>query len=192
MKLAQEPRWLPKRHLNSTQIPEAYRCWLVDPASLTARLRQACNGCFRVQVLAQRVCRPAHNEAQALNMRFGARAVVREVQLLCDDTPWVFARTVIPLSTLKGPQRQLAHLGSRPLGAVLFADPTMRRSEVEIADIRAVHAIYHAAVQHLPARRRSQSIWGRRSVFHVGNKPLLVSEVFLPSILAAPCSPALR
>jgi chorismate--pyruvate lyase len=31
-------------------------------------------------------------------------------------------------------------------------------------------------------KHRPQQIWGRRSVFRVGDKPLLVSEIFLPGL----------
>jgi chorismate--pyruvate lyase len=135
-----------------------------------------------VRVLSQGWGSPLRSEARVLQLRRGERCLVREVQLLCDEHPWVFARTIIPATTLSGPQRRLARLGSRPLGAVLFADPSMRRGAVQIAAITARHGVFARAIREL--KQRPQQIWGRRSVFRVAGKPLLVSEIFLPGISA--------
>lgn len=173
-------RWLRKHQLPIRQPSIELRCWLFDPTSLTQRVRDACAGKFSVRVEQQGWGRPRLDESQTLGLRQGRRALIREVHLLCDDRPWVFARTVIPVSTLSGEQRHLAHLGNRPLGAVLFADPHMVRGPVEVAPIRHGHPLYAAAVQGL--KRKPDEIWGRRSVFRLGGKPLLVSEFFLPEI----------
>lgn len=107
-------------------------------------------------------------------------AWVREVQLLCDRQPWVYARTVVPVTTLTGAQRRLAHLGDRPLGAFLFADPSMSRGPVELAPVSSGQAMFCEAVAGLASE--PGEIWARRSVFRVGNKPLLVTEIFLPPV----------
>ena len=173
-------RWLRKHQLPIRQPSDELRCWLFDPTSLTRRVQQACAGNFSVRVERQGWGRPRLDECRALGLRLGRRALIREVHLLCAGRPWVFARTVIPVSTLSGEQRHLAHLGNRPLGAVLFADPHMVRGPVEVASIRNGHPLYIAAVQGL--KRKPEEIWGRRSVFRLGGKPLLVSEYFLPEI----------
>lgn len=120
------------------------------------------------------------NEARTLGQRPEAYALVREVYLMCDDKPWVFARTVIPAGTLKGGRRRLANLGKRPLGAVLFADRSMRRSPVEIACLSPGQPLFARAVA--PLCVTPEAIWGRRSVFRLSGQPLLVSEIFLPGI----------
>ena len=124
--------------------------------------------------------RPRLDEARVLGMPRWNIGWVRQVQLLCDGRPWVFARTVIPVRTLSGAERRLARLGNRPLGAFLFADPGMSRGAVELARIGNEHAMFAEATSGIvdsPAE-----IWGRRSVFRIGGKPLLVTEVFLPAV----------
>lgn len=170
-------RWLEGRQLPHDRPDAGLRDWLLDTGSLTRRVQRACAGRFRVRVEFQGWGRPRLDECLALHLRQPRRALIREVHLLCDDRPWVFARTVIPISTLRGRERRLAHLGERPLGAVLFADPHMTRGPVEVACVRPGQALYTAAVQGL--RQRPAEIWGRRSVFRLGGKPLLVSEFFL-------------
>ena len=175
-----EPLWRPVRRLNRAGIPEKYRPWLLDPASLTERLIGHCRQRFHVQLLDQRRARPLCSEARAVGMRHGTRAVVRQVQLMCGDTPWVYARTIIPPPTLARKFHRFARLGTRSLGAVLFADPSMQRGEVEVTCLTPGDFLYDLAARHL--RDKPAAIWGRRSLFRLGGKPLLVCEFFLPDI----------
>ncbi|MBI1423613.1 MAG: chorismate lyase [Gammaproteobacteria bacterium] len=175
-----EPVWYFTRQWRHGSLPAELSNWLCDPGSLTARLIKACPGHFHVRVLSQVWRPPMHNESKRLRMRQRQMAFIREVYLYCDDQPVVFARTVIPRKTLSGKQKHLLRLGSRPLGAVLFADPHMRRDELELARVDASAKLFHKAAAVLT--QVPVTIWGRRSVFYVNRKPLLVSEFFLPGI----------
>ncbi|MCP4042942.1 MAG: chorismate lyase, partial [Gammaproteobacteria bacterium] len=112
-------------------VPSRLREWLYEDRSLTARLKHLCPGKFSLRLLDQCLERPMQDERSCLQLPSGRSALIRQVQLLCDETPLVFARSVIPLTTLKGTQRQLAHLGTRPLADMLFASRTMQRSTME-------------------------------------------------------------
>lgn len=177
-----EPLWLPAARCDRRRIPAHLRPWLLDRASLTRRLQEHCPGRFAVEVLAQGWRRPMRNEVLALGTRRTTRALVREVRLLCHGEPLVFARTVIPAATLQGRRRRLGRLGSRPLGAVLFADPSMRRGELELSCMGPGQRLFDTATRGLAAR--PQAIWGRRSLFFLGERPLLVQEIFLPAVPA--------
>jgi chorismate--pyruvate lyase len=172
-------RWYPCRQYLRRSIPAELAGWLLDTASLTQRLLQLCAGQFSVRVLSQSWDRPQRDEARALGMRPDGQALIRQVQLLCGNRPWVYARTVIPATSMCGRLQRLAHLGNRPLGAMLFADPGMRRGRVELARITPGQRLFAAALQHSDGRPPT-AIWGRRSVFRITGKPLLVSEIFLP------------
>lgn len=106
--------------------------------------------------------------------------LTRHVLLLCDETPWVYARTVIPRKTLSGRHRRLANLGNRPLGAVLFADRHMSRGEVEVAQLHTGQSLYRQIEQASPCT--DKMVWARRSLFQLSSKPLLVYECFLPQV----------
>lgn len=179
-----QSRWYLQEHLFHSRIPPRMACWLFDPASLTARLRAACAGQFRVEVVSQGWASPLVNEQDRLGMRARQVALLREVYLYCDAQPWVFARTVIPRTTLSGKRKYLANLGSRPLGAVLFADPGMRRDHFEVACLQPGEWLYQRAIARLPTA--PERIWGRRSAFYLGGKPLLVNEIFLPAMAHCP------
>ena len=169
--LSQSPfktHWRALRRPSQLQAPRPWRSWLMDPGSLTQRLIQRSRGQFRVEVLRQQWAVPTASERQALGMRCREKALIREVQLIGKDQPWVYARSVLPATTLTGRQRLLAQIGTRPLGQMLFRDPSMRRSPLQISPL------------HLST---GQTAWARRSVFRLANKPLLVCEVFLPALL---------
>ena len=175
-----EPRWQSQspvaRHGASAELLD----WLLDTASLTRRLQQMCRGRFRVEPTEQHWQRPMLNEAQALGVLPHERCCVREVRLLCDDQPWVFARTVSPVRTLSGSRRRLSRLGKKPLGAVLFADRSMVRSGIEVARLSPEQPLFMRATAGLSPL--PTNIWGRRSAFFLNHHPLLVSEIFLPAI----------
>lgn len=178
-----EPRWQIHTPLARHGAPTALLDWLLDSTSLTSRLQRSCAGRFGVEPVYQAWQRPMLNEAHALGVRPHERCFVREVRLLCDGQPWVFARTVIPVRTLTGARRRLSRLGRKPLGAVLFADPTMRRSGIEVARLSPGQPLFERATAGLAQRPRA--IWGRRSAFFLNHRPLLVSEIFLPPLADA-------
>jgi chorismate--pyruvate lyase len=148
--------------------------WLLDAGSLTAKLITLSHGKFKVQVLQQVHLRASRSEALALGIGFKTLCLVREVILRGSDEPWVFARSVLPLSSLTGSLRHLRKQGSRPLGAFLFSQPHLRRGPIALSFINRHHA--YVPDEYLG----DSSVWGRRSIFTVNNKPMLVSEVFLP------------
>ena len=175
-----EASWMPLQRLRFAQISPQLASWLTDGSSLTQRLIDSCQGDFSVRLMRQGWHRPLYTEARLLRMRSGEGTLVREVELLCNETAMVFARTLIPVSSLKGAAKQLAHLGNRPLGAVLFNSPLTRRSKIEVARITSRHKLYDDAVRALPTPPRE--LWGRRTIFSYAGSPLLVNEIFLPTI----------
>jgi len=176
-----EPAWHSLSAVRATGAPAAKTGWLLDPGSLTQKLVNACDqGVFQVRLVAQHWARPLYTESRILHMRRGEMAFIREVQLLCNQTPWVFARTLIPASSFSGKARRLAHLGNKPLGALLFADPQTIREKMQLAKLTTGHLLYQHAcidVDELPS-----ALWGRRTLFYYAHQPLLVNEIFLPDI----------
>lgn len=140
----------------------------------------ACDGHFSVRLLGQWRAHPLPSERRLLQIADRERVLVREVELQCDEDSWVFARTLIPPSSLCGRARRLGYLGNRPLGAVLFADPTTRRDRVEVGHLGHRHPLFARAVKNLD--HEPEVLWGRRTLFHYAGRPLLVNEIFLPGI----------
>jgi chorismate--pyruvate lyase len=176
-----EPRWSEWSRHRFAGIPAGFQDWLQDQGSLTRRVLQACGDRdFRVRLLHQGWLRPLYSEGRVLRLRRGGATLIREVELLCDQCPWVFARTVIPATSLKGSARRLAHLGEKPLGAVIFSDPKVRRGITQVARLLPRHPLYAAATVNVAAKPRE--LWGRRTLFYLSGRPILVNEIFLPDI----------
>ncbi len=172
-----EPRWHWAGARAPAQWPRALGPWLLDQGSLTAALKARSRGRFQVQVLSQGLARPYHSETRTLAMASGRWALVREVVLWGCDEPWVFARSLLPLSSLKGRLRQLRLLDNRPLGGFLFRQPDLEREPLEVAELSP-------RCRYVPDfLQDGEPVWGRRSVFRLDHRPLLVSEVFLPKFV---------
>lgn len=105
---------------------------------------------------------------------------VREVLLIADDRPVVFAHSVLRLQDLTGAWHMARAIGSRPLGAALFADPGIRRGALYAARISSAHLLHRRASE--ASGLALPLLWGRRSRFTREGRPLLVTEVFLPAI----------
>ena len=176
-----EPLWLDLGARRPAALPEPVYQWLSDAASLTRRVTAACGGHFRVRVVSQAWGTAYNSERELLGLGPRAACLVREVELLCDEVPQIFARTLMPASSLTGAARRLAWLRDRPLGAVLFADPHTRRERVQVARFLPRHRLFGVATEHL--QDAPKAVWGRRTLFRYAGKPILVNELFLPALL---------
>lgn len=162
------------------QLNDTLGDWLLEPGSLTARLKRHCDH-FRVEVLGQKIITCPPEEANG-EICTGDDVLVREVLLYCDDSPQVFARSLLPLTSLTGAEQQLAHLGNQPLGQVIFNNSDFERQAIEIASFSSQSTVGCFA-QSMKLAHFSQ-LWGRRSLFYLQQKPLMVAEVFLPGAFA--------
>ena len=146
------------------RAPKIWRQCLLAPGSLTHRLQTLSDGHFKVQILDEGWVQ-GHPRTIAI---FGKRKATqlmwsRRVLLCGHGRPWVAAHSLIPVTSVQGSLRQLVRLRDRPLGGFLFRHPHLRRDEPELV--------------------RLGDHWGRRSVFHLKGKSLLVAEFFLPEVI---------
>jgi chorismate--pyruvate lyase len=155
--------------------------WLSDQGSLTRRLVNRCGRDFRVRVLSQQWVKPRIEEAQLLGISPRQQVLLRQVQLVCAGQVLVYARSIIPLNTLRGKHRRLKYLGDKPLGGYLFANPRLERTQQQLATILPRDPLFDIALSD--SERDCDCIWGRRSLFRIDGKPLLVSEFFLPELV---------
>jgi len=109
------------------------------------------------------------------------RALVREVLLLGDYRPVVFAHSVLPRASLRGLWRGLGRLGNQPLGVLLFANPKVKRTQLSYKKLGAHHVLYRSALRHTGST--PPYLWARRSVFNLNGATMMVTEVFFPHII---------
>ena len=178
-----QTQWQP--HVLALNTPPALRPWLMADGSLTARLK-AHSQTFRVQCLHQRVARCLSDEASAIGLHRPGRVWEREVLLRCDNTPVVFAHTVVPMSATAADWPLFSALGERSLGTTLFGDPRVRRGVLEFARLREEHPLAQRAAAALGLEQRpprERILYARRCLYRRRQGTLLVTEVFLPSVL---------
>lgn len=159
--------WLRLTPMPHSVVNGPWRHWLLDTGSLTENLKAAAQGRFSLKLIRRHFALPNLSESNAMGIKLRQQAYIREVALCVDDEPQIYARSIIPRQTLTGYERQLLTLNSKPLGEFLFNHRHMRRGPIEIKR----------------AQLNGQMVWARRSIFYVNNKPLLVCEFFLPSLL---------
>lgn len=154
--------------------------WAQSQGSLTAHLRATCTH-FEVVRLAQGRRAASAQEAAALRMPRHAAVHAREVVLLCDGEPVVWARSAVRSVACTGPWKALKGLGTRPLAELLF----QRKGAGRLA-------MQYTSAPPLPMRRllgthgaeAKVPRLARRSVFARAGSRLVLTEVFFPGLAA--------
>jgi len=174
-------RWHSINNRKLHSITKPLRACLQETGSLTQHLAKFCKDDLQLRLKNQSWQRPLQDETKILKLRMGEYALVREIYFKCNKIPWVYARSIIPTRTLRGAQRRLAHWGDRSLGSYLFSEHTIFRGKIDIATIPQKNRLFKLAIDNL--NDENKILWGRRSIFYIKNKPLLVVEIFLPEAI---------
>lgn len=164
-------------HWHTSLAPSAVRLnsWLQDTGSLTERLRRHCQH-FNVQLQATR---SQIKLSVAQQEWLGAtQANCREVLLLCDGQPWIYASSLYTTSAEQAVPA-LAGLGERALGELLFEHPQLTRSAFEFAQLNQAQWQQLQNIQGLQNNAQIRP-WARRSVLAIPEAQVLVTELFLP------------
>ena len=146
--------------LDDAALTQPLRDWLMEEDSMTRRFEQHCQK-VRVEPVREDFISADELGDEGALLPAEQRFWLREVILYGDEEPWLAGRTLVPESTLNGPEAMLQQLGTRPLGRYLFSSSTLTRDFIEPG--------------------RVDALWGRRSRLRLSGKPLLLTELFLPA-----------
>ena len=172
----------------------ALKPWLLDRGSLTKRLQQRYQAQnFAVLPCLQTYQKPLLDEGAALHMFAHQRAYIREVLLLGNEQAVVFAHSVLPRGAFRGNVFGLERLGNKPLGALLFANPKVKRTALQYKKLMPHHVLYQHALKFKSQSQQQYQdanagikppsfLWARRSVFTLNCANIMVTEVFLPAL----------
>lgn len=170
-------------HVNAVHVSAPMADWLRNRGSLTARLMARCQQ-FRVQRLSQETAMCLDDEYAAIGLARRAKVHEREVLLCCDGQAMIYGHTVVPL-TASATQWPLFHaLGEKSLGSTLFNDPQVIRGKLSFARLHANHPLMRRLIGVQPQASAWGSLPARRSLFWRKGGCLLVTEIFLPGVLA--------
>jgi chorismate lyase len=174
-----EPVWHEHRRGSHHHLPDNVQSWAYETGSLTQRLRDYYGNTIAVTILFHQWRIPFLSERRQLQLPQHRYGLTREVMLHQQGKPLLLARTIIPEETIKVAHRNLSHLGTRPLGEVIFSYPDLERITMDLTLI--------SPARWMPQAKKTanidQTIWGRRTVYAIQKRPMLVSEFFLPGIL---------
>lgn len=149
--------WLPA---SSPLLSPPLLDWLLEEDSMTRRFEQHCQK-VTVELIRESFIHADEMAQEAEFLPADERFWLREIVLCGDGEPWLIGRTVVPESTLNGPELMLQNLGTRPLGRYLFASSTLSRDFIDPGQV--------------------EDLWGRRSRLRLSGKPLMLTELFLPA-----------
>lgn len=149
-----EPNW----QTDELMLPTNVADWLCHTDSLTQKLQTIFPN-LQVEIIQQGWQAVENNERFAKNSP-NATAWVREVLLKSDETPLIFAQTVLPKPTIENVAQAVLELGEQPIGLWLFPQSPQRKS--------------------LEWRQDPQTkLYARRSELSLKGYPLEIRELFL-------------
>ncbi len=171
-------------------VVQPLRAWLTEQGSLTRRLKAHYPDVL-VEVLENKWAKTNIDEAMLLGIKSTSHAYNRAVLLMGDNSPLVYAHTVIPAACIKRGWSCFVKQGNKPLGETLFADHTIKRSNIAYQKLNKAHPIVANAHKYLTLQGYplpQKEIWARRSLFctkrvvtgeHSFSMQMIVTEVFL-------------
>jgi len=136
---------------------------LYDQGSLTQQLIEVSNGRFRVQTVELAWRNVLGDDLRKLfgpvapSHKFWSRKTV----LLCEGAPAVLAHSLMPEHAAQSALEQVLALGEQPMGEYLFSQIGLKRGAFQFA-------------------QSEQGYWGRRRLFYLDSKPIMVAEFFIP------------
>ena len=130
------------------------KSWLLEEGPITERIKS--NGDFELELVKDKVDFVRDDEKSFLG-NIGGKIKVREVFLRENNKPKVWARSCIPLKTIKGGLSSLGELGNKPLGDILF------EKDVFIKD-KVLYALF---------KKNSRLYWGRKAKYMVKGLSLI-------------------
>ena len=160
MKLKQITPWMTSRNMSRLIKSQNIKSWLLEKGPITKRISK--NYEFELNLLKDDIASINQEERDFL-CHDGEDIKVREVILLGDRTPLVYAKSLIPSATIKYGFAGLGKLGKKPLGDILFEKEIFFKTNVMYAEFSYNENIF----------------WGRKTRYLVKELPLSVMEVFL-------------
>lgn len=169
----------PARCLCKSIMPLSFQKVFFDAGSMTAIMKKLSNDKMAVTVVSHSWQKSDESECQnlSLNNNWG---IGREVILHGKDQPWIYARSFFPESVVKAHGQQFLALGQRPLGEILFSNPAVSRSHINVACLFPWHREYKKAADAF--ENKPEFLWARRSHFFLPSGKIILLEVFSPQM----------
>ena len=160
MELKQISPWTSIESIES-KVDASILSWLSESGPITNRIKLSQE--FELELLNDEIDEISKEEELFLNS-VSETFRVRRVILLGNNTPVVYAKSVIPSSTIENGLSSLGKIGNAPLGDILFTPGVFTKLEMVCASFLSKEKIVY---------------WGRKIKYSVNSEPISVMEVFL-------------
>ena len=134
--------------------------WLNESGSITSRIKSFSD--FKLKLL-----RDSPGEVDAavddLIISNYKENNIREVLLYSDEEPLIYAKSIIPLETIRLGLGVLGNLKENPLGDILFSNPEIKKEYMLFSKFESNKKIFY----------------GRKGIYTVRGFPFSVCEIFL-------------
>ena len=160
MELKQISPWTSIESIES-KVDTSIFSWLSESGPITNRIKLSQK--FELELLNDEIDEISKEEKLFLNSVSGTFRV-RRVILLGNNTPVVYAKSVIPSSTIENGLSSLGKIGNAPLGDILFTPGVFTKLEMVCASFLS---------------KEKNVYWGRKIKYSVNSEPISVMEVFL-------------
>ena len=134
--------------------------WLNEAGSITSRIKSFSN--FRLKLLKDGPGEVDIIEDDLIISNYEENNI-REVILLSNEEPLIYAKSIIPLETIKLGLNILGNLKENPLGDILFSNPEIKKKYMLFARFQSKEEIFY----------------GRKGIYTVKGYPFSVCEIFL-------------
>ncbi|MAV16798.1 MAG: chorismate--pyruvate lyase [Gammaproteobacteria bacterium] len=160
MELKQISPWTSIESIES-KVDASILSWLSESGPITNRIKLSQE--FELELLNDEIDEISKEEELFLNS-VSETFRVRRVILLGNNTPVVYAKSVIPSSTIENGLSSLGKIGNAPLGDILFTPGVFTKLEMVCASFLS---------------KEKNIYWGRKIKYSVNSEPISVMEVFL-------------
>ena len=160
MKLKQISSWISFEKMDGLLVNKNIKSWLVEKGPITKRIKS--EESFQLNLLKDEISYVEDVEKEFLDV-ISNNIKVREVMLMGNNIPRVYAKSLIPIRTIDEGFSKLGKLGTKPLGDILFEKEIFKKTDMVYAQFQNKDSIF----------------WGRKTKYLVKNMPLSVMEVFL-------------
>ena len=160
MKLKQKSSWITYKEMTKQVRNSLIESWLIEDGPITKRI--SAKEDFELNLIRDEIGEVDEEDKKYLGDTKGD-IKVREVILLGNKTPKVYAKSLIPVNTIEKGFSKLGNLGNMPLGDILFEKDIFNKIDV-----------LYSFFSH-----KSNIFWGRKTKYLVNHLPFSVMEVFL-------------
>ena len=151
--------WMPGTKFLKVENSEILS-WLNEPGSITSRIKSFSD--FKLKLLRDGLGEVDANEDDLIISNYRENNI-REVLLYSDEEPLIYAKSIIPLETIRLGLGVLGNLKENPLGDILFSNPEIKKEYMLFSKFESNKKIFY----------------GRKGIYTVKGFPFSVCEVFL-------------